>query len=136
MQSRKIGKLLSRAFWEGQHYHIGLTCGLSSTKRRSRGSPSSRISVEKAERPKSRKKRRMQPLHQGKRNIKGRRRRTFLRSDALNCGDLGHFTRSCPKKDKGSSESKAAAAKEDGFDDDATMSAHVSREKRWGDMDL
>ena len=74
----------------------------------------------------------MQQLHQGK-GSKGRRRRTSPRSS----GNLGHFASSFPKKkDKGASDSKAAVANNNGSNDDAIMSAHAPREKRWGDMDI
>ena len=55
----------------------------------------------------------------------------------FNCGDLGHFANSCPKKkDKGSYDSKVATANDDGYDNYVAMSAHAPREKRWGDMDI
>ena len=67
----------------------------------------------------------------------GKKKKDLSKVRCFNCGDLGHFANTFPKKkDKGSSDSKAAAAKEDGSDDDVAMSAHVPREKRWGDMDL
>ena len=45
----------------------------------------------------------------------------------FNCGDLGHFASSCPKKKvKGASNSKVAVANDDGSDDDTAMSAHAA----------
>ena len=55
------------------------------------------------------------------------------------CGELGLFANTCPQKKKGKddSDSKVAATKgDDDSDDDVAMSAHVPREKRWGDIDL
>ena len=55
------------------------------------------------------------------------------------CGELGHFATQYPKKKKGEdkSDSKVVATKDDDGDDvDMAMSAHVPREKRWGDIDL
>ena len=54
------------------------------------------------------------------------------------CGELGHFSNTCPKKKgKEDSDSKATTTKgDDEIDDDVAMSAHVPREKRWGDIDL
>ena len=54
------------------------------------------------------------------------------------CGELEHFATQChQKKSEDKSDSKAAASKDDdGDDDDVAMSAHVPREKRWGDIDL
>ena len=52
---------------------------------------------------------------------------------------MGHFTNTCPQKKKGKedSDSKVVATKgDDGNDDDVAMSAHVPREKRWGDIDM
>ena len=53
------------------------------------------------------------------------------------CGELVHFTRNCPlrNKDKEAFSSKVATAEEDdGSDDDVAMSAHEPQ--RWGDIDL
>ena len=55
------------------------------------------------------------------------------------CGELGHFATTCSMKKKGKEDfdSKVPADKDDdGDDDDVAMSAHVPREKRWGDIDL
>ena len=64
------------------------------------------------------------------RDSKGRKRKTFQSSGAAT---------TCPqkKKCKEDFDSKAAASKgDDGSDDDVAMSAHVPREKRWGDIVL
>ena len=67
----------------------------------------------------------------------GKKKKDLSKVWCFNCGDLGHFTNSCPKKkDKGASDSKAATTNDDGSDDDVAMSAHAPREKRWGDMDI
>ena len=73
--------------------------------------------------------------------LKGQRQQRKKEKDlskvwCFRCGELGHFTSNSPKKkDKGSSESKAAATKgDDGSDDDVAMSAHEQR--KWGDIDL
>ena len=67
----------------------------------------------------------------------GKKKKDLSKVRCFDCGDLGHFTSSCPKKkDKGASDSKAASANDDGFDDDGAMSVHAPREKRWGDMDI
>ena len=67
----------------------------------------------------------------------GKKKKDLSKVRCFNCGDLGHFANSCPKKkDKGASDSKAAATNEDGSNDNATMSAHAPQEKRWGDMDI
>ena len=69
------------------------------------------------------------------RRQQGKKKRDLSKVQCFNCGGLGHFASTCPKKkDKGSSESKAAAAKDNGSDDDAAMSAQEPR--KWGDMDL
>ena len=49
-----------------------------------------------------------------------------------------YFASTCPKrKDKEASDSKTTTTRGDsGSEDDVAMSAHVPREKRWGDIDL
>ena len=69
----------------------------------------------------------------------GKKKRDLSKIKCFRCGELGPFATKCPqrKKDKEASSSKAAAAQgDDGSDDDVAMSAHVPREKRWGDIDL
>ena len=69
------------------------------------------------------------------RKQQGKKKRDLSKVRCFKCGELGHFTDTCPKKkDKGSSESKATAAKDDGSDDDVAMSVHEPC--KWGDMDL
>ena len=68
----------------------------------------------------------------------GKKKRDLSKIRCFRCGELGHFATTCSlkKKDK-EVDSKVATTKEDnGFDDDVAMSAHVPREKRWGDIDL
>ena len=105
MQSLKNGKRLSKAFWAGQRYHHGQTCGQSFVRRKSRDSRGKAV---EADQPEWRKKKRMmQRFH---------RRNKISKVRCFNCGELGHFFSTCPKKkDKGASDSKAAVAKDDGY---------------------
>ena len=67
----------------------------------------------------------------------GKKKKDLCKVRCFNYGDLGHFANSCPKKkDKEAFDSKATVANDNGSDDDAAMSAHAPREKRWGDMDI
>ena len=71
------------------------------------------------------------------RKQRGKKKKDLSKVQCFNCGELGHFANTYPKKkDKGASDSKAATTNDDGSNDDATMSAHALREKRWGDMDI
>ena len=67
----------------------------------------------------------------------GKKKKDLSKVWCFNYGDLVHYASNCrKKKDKRASDSKVATTNDDGFDDDATMSAHAPREKRWGDMDI
>ena len=72
------------------------------------------------------------------RNILTGKKKDLSKVWCFSSGELGHFANSCPKrKDKEASDSKEEAAKrDDGNEDDVAMTAHVPREKRWGDIDL
>ena len=72
------------------------------------------------------------------RRQQGKKKRDLSKDWCFKCGELGHFANTCRKRiDKESYDSKAAAARGDtGSEDDVAMSAHVPRDKRWGDIDL
>ena len=66
----------------------------------------------------------------------GKKKKDLSKVQCFRDDELGNFANTCPKrKDKEALDSKAATAKgDDGSEDVVAMSAHVPREKRWGDI--